>query len=94
MSFWSSFKPKPKPPSPHKTSQPALAKNKVYRSPPISFEAKMLAIEALDCGADREDVAQVLGVRPTTVHKWVKLHQEQGISGLCRKPSNKTVRKQ
>ncbi len=54
----------------------------------------MLAIEALNCGADREDIAQVLDVRPTTLHKWVKLYQEEGISGLCRKPSNKTVRKQ
>jgi transposase InsO family protein len=97
MTFWRPAKTKKKEPRPPDSGQVVRVtkKRKKYnRSTPISFEAKVLALEALNCGADREDVAQVLGVKPTTLYKWMKLHHDEGIAGLCRKPSSITVRKQ
>jgi transposase InsO family protein len=97
MTFWRPAKTKKKEPEPPDSGQAVRAKKKrkkYNRSTPISFEAKVLALEALNCGADREDVAQVLSVKPTTLYKWMKLHRDEGIAGLCRKPSSITVRKQ
>jgi transposase len=54
----------------------------------------MLAIEAVNAGADRPDVAEVLGINPSTISNWLKQYREEGIGGLCRKPSSNIVRKQ
>ena len=94
MSFWSQDKPKKPASPPLDTGQAVPVRKKIHRSPPIAFEAKMLAIEAIDCGADRHDVAEVLGVNPNTISNWTKAYKEKGIRGLCCKPSGKTVRKQ
>lgn len=94
MSFWNQNKPKKPAPPPLDTGQAVPVRKKIHRSPPIAFEAKLLAIEAIDCGADRQDVAQVLGVKTNTISTWIKSYSERGIRGLCCKPSGKTVRKQ
>ena len=94
MAFWKPTKTKQKKPRPLDTGQVVPAKKKIHRSPPIAFEAKILAIEAVTCGADRTDMAQVLGVKPVTITKWTKLHRDEGLAGLCRKPSSIAVRKQ
>ena len=94
MSFWNPNKPKKPASPPLDTGQAVPARKKIHRSPPIAFEAKMLAIEAVGCGADQHDVAQVLGVKPNTISTWTKSYNESGIRGLCCKPSNKKVRKQ
>ena len=62
MSFWSQNKPKKPKSPPLDTGQAIPSRKTIHRSPPIAFEAKLLAIEAIDCGADRHDVAEVLGV--------------------------------
>ncbi|MBU8920303.1 MAG: helix-turn-helix domain-containing protein [Bacteroidales bacterium] len=94
MSFWSQNKPKKPASPPLDTGQAVPVRRKIHRSPPIAFEAKQLAIEAIDCGADRQDVAQVLGVKSNTISTWIKSYNEKGIRGLCCKPSGKKVRKQ
>ena len=94
MSFWKPEKSKKPKSPPLDTGQAIPVRKKIHRSPPIAFEAKLLAIEAIDCGADRQDVAQVLGVKSNTISTWIKSYSESGIRGLCCKPSNKTVRKQ
>ncbi len=69
MSFWNQNKPKKPAPPPLDTGQAVPVRKKIHRSPPIAFEAKMLAIEAIDCGADRQDVAQVLDTLATVVEE-------------------------
>jgi transposase len=94
MSFWKPTKTKKKAPRPVDTGQAVPAVKKIRRSSPVVFEAKMLAIEAANCGADRQDIAKILGINPSTISNWLKLYRDEGIKGLCRKPSNKVVRKQ
>ena len=94
MAFWKPTKTKKREPRPLDTGQAVAARKKITRSSPIAFEAKMLAIEAINCGADRQDIAEVLGVKPHTISNWLKAYRDEGIQGLCRKPSNKVVRTQ
>jgi hypothetical protein len=89
MSFWNQNKPKKPAPPPVDTGQAVPVRKKIHRSPPIAFEAKLLAIEAIDCGADRQVVAQVLGVKSNTISTWIKSYSEKGIRGLCCKPSSR-----
>ncbi len=92
MSFWKPAKTKKKEPQPLDTGQVVPARKKITRSSPIAFEAKMLAIEAINCGADRQDIAQILGVKPTTISNWLKMYRDEGIQGLCRKPQGRLGR--
>ncbi len=94
MSFWKSTKTKKREPRPPDTGKAIPAKKKIHRSPPIAFEAKILAIEAVNSGADQHDISDILGIKPTTITKWMKIHRDEGLSGLCRKPSSIAVRKQ
>ena len=94
MAFWKPTKTKKQKPRPPDTGQAVPAKKKIHRSPPVAFEAKILAIEAINSGADQQDIAAVLGIKPTTITKWIKVHREEGLAGLCRKPSSIAVRKQ
>ena len=52
MTFWKPTKTKKKGPRPLDTGQAVPARKKIHRSSPVVFEAKMLAIEAVNCGAD------------------------------------------
>jgi transposase InsO family protein len=94
MSFWKPTKTKKRESRPPDTGKATPAKKKSHRSPPIAFEAKILAIEAVNSGADQQDISDVLGIKPTTITKWMKIHRDEGLSGLCRKPSSIAVRKQ
>jgi transposase InsO family protein len=58
------------------------------------MEVKLLAIEALEDGAERRDVAKIIGVHHSTVAGWQKQYREGGVSGLCRKASSIAVRRQ
>jgi len=92
MSFWKPTRAKRKVPRASDTGQAVPARKRIRRSSPVVFEAKMLAIEAVNSGADRQDIAKVLGINPSTISNWLKLYRDEGIKGLCRKPSNKVVR--
>jgi len=94
MAFWKPTKTKKPAPKAPDSGQAVPARKKIHRSSPVVFEAKMLAIEAVNCGADRQEIAKILGINPSTISNWLKLYRDEGIKGLCRKPSNKTVRKQ
>jgi transposase InsO family protein len=58
------------------------------------MEVKLLAIEALESGAEKLDVASVIGVGPSTLAKWHKQYSESGVAGLCRRASSIAVRRQ
>jgi hypothetical protein len=58
------------------------------------MEVKLLAIEALESGAERRDVARIIGVHQSTLASWHKLYMEGGVSGMCRKSSSIAVRRQ
>ena len=94
MTFWKPAKDKKPEPRLPDTGQAIPAKKKHKHSSPVSFEAKYLAIEAILAGADRRDVCEILGVKPNTISNWLKRYREDGVGGLCRKPANKTIRKQ
>ena len=94
MSFWKPTKTKKNEPRPLDSGQAVPARKKIRRSSPVVFEAKMLAIEAVNSGADRQDIAKILDINPSTISNWLKLYRDEGLKGLCRKPSNKVVRKQ
>ena len=94
MSFWKPAKAQKTEPRPPDTGQAVPVRKKIHRSPPIAFEAKMLAIEAVSSGADRHDIAKILGINPSTISNWLKVYRDEGIKGLCRKPSNNVLRKQ
>ena len=94
MSFWKPAKAKKAEPRPPDSGQAVPVRKKIHRSPPIAFEAKMLAIEAVNIGADRRDIAQILGINASTINTWLKLCRDERTRGLCRKPSSIAVRKQ
>ena len=73
MSFWKTNKPKKPASPPLDTGQAIPVRKKIHRSPPIAFEAKLLAIEAIDCGTDRNDVAEVLGVNTQRSDRNIKV---------------------
>jgi transposase InsO family protein len=58
------------------------------------MEVKLLALEALGGGAEKRDVAKVIGVHPSTLTSWQKQYSEDGVSGMCRKASSIAVRRQ
>jgi transposase InsO family protein len=58
------------------------------------MEVKLLAIEALEGGAERRDVARIIGVHASTLSGWQKQYHEGGLAGLCRKASSIAVRRQ
>ena len=94
MSFWKPAKAQKTEPRPPDTGRAVPVRKKIHRSPPIAFEANMLAIEAVSSGADRHDIAKILGINPSTISNWLKVYRDEGIKGLCRKPSNNVLCKQ
>jgi transposase InsO family protein len=58
------------------------------------MEVKLLAIEALEHGAERKDVAAIVGIGAGTLSSWLKQYREEGVQGLCRRASSISVRKQ
>ncbi len=55
-----------------------------YRSLPETerFVMRKMAISLIKSGKKKKDVAQLLGVRPTSISEWVKKHKVNGIAGL------------
>ena len=76
------------------TGQVEPARPRSRRSPPVAMEVKLLAIEALEDGAERRDVARIVGVHQSTLASWHKQYTEGGVSGMCRKSSSIAVRRQ
>ncbi len=70
------------------------AKKTIKRSPPVATEIKILALEALDSGLSAIEVGELVGVGPSTIHKWRKDYADGGVQGLCRKASSIAIRKQ
>ena len=86
MSIWKLSKPtKTKSPPTPKKSKTIQGKGRISKSVP--FEVKALAMEAIVSGADRHDVAQVVGVKICTIDRWLGIFRKDGLGGLCRKPS-------
>lgn len=76
------------------TGQVQPARTGVHRSSPQPLEVKLLAIEALENGLERKEVAPLIGVTPTTLGAWHKSYREGGVSALTRQASSIAVRKQ
>ncbi len=55
-----------------------------YRSLPEEerFIMRKMAITLIKSGKKKKDVAQLLGVRPTSISEWVKKHKANGTAGL------------
>ena len=70
------------------------AKKTIKRSPPVAMEVKILSVEALDSGLSAIEVGELVGVGPSTIHKWRKDYADGGVQGLCRKASSIAIRKQ
>jgi hypothetical protein len=86
MKFWS----KPKKASSGRSSEAKQApksKKKVKRSPSVALEVKLLALEALESGVERYDVAELVGVTESTLDSWRRQYQEGGVQGLSRRRS-------
>jgi transposase InsO family protein len=95
MAFWKTPKSKkPVPPVADTGQAQPARKNTRGHGPPVAFEAKLLALEAVAGGADKKDLAALLNINPTTITKWEKLYREGGVLGLCRSPSGPKLRKQ
>jgi transposase InsO family protein len=93
MAFWKRTKKQSQSLRPD-TGQVKPAKRSTRRSPPLAMEVKLLAIEALEGGVDKEDIAAVIGVGASTVSAWYKQYRDGGVQGLCRRASSIAVRKQ
>ena len=93
MRFWKR-KPKKQQTPPPDTGQVQPAKASRRRSPPAAMEVKLLAIEALEAGANRKDVAKIIGVGAGTGSNWHKQYRDGGVHGLSRRASSIAVRKQ
>lgn len=59
----------------------------------MALEVKLLALEAMDSGLTREEIAALIGVHPQTVSEWRKKHADGGIEAFLRSPSVMSVRK-
>jgi len=94
MRIWRRTRKKAEATGANDTGQVQAARKTRHRSPPVAMEAKLLAIEALEGGADRKDVAKILGIAPVTLGKWHKQYREGGVQGLSRRASSIAVRKQ
>jgi transposase InsO family protein len=94
MSFWKRPQKKSQTPAPETGKVQPAQKKTVRRSPPAALEVKLLAIEALENGIDRKDLADVVGVEPSTLASWHKQYREVGVGGLCRRASSISVRQQ
>ena len=53
------------------------------------MEVKLLALEALQTGLTKAEVADIIGVAPITVSSWQKKYDAEGLPGLYRHPSSK-----
>lgn len=55
-----------------------------YRSLPEMerFIMRKMAMSLIKSGKKKKDVAQLLGVRPTSISEWVKKHKANGTAGL------------
>jgi len=93
MAFWKRPKRKSQTPPPD-TGQVQPARKKRRHSPPVAMEVKLLAIEAIEGGADKKDVATVIGVGSGTLNSWHKQYRDGGVQGLCRRASSISVRKE
>jgi transposase InsO family protein len=94
MSFWKRSKRREQASQPADIGQVQPARKGGRRSSPVAMEVKLLAIEALESGAEKLDVAAVIGVGPSTLAKWHKQYTDSGVAGLCRRASSISVRKQ
>ena len=55
------------------------------------FIIRKTAIKLIQSGQKKKDVAELFGVRPTSISEWVKKHKEQGQKGLkANKPGVKS----
>jgi len=93
MTFWKRPKRKSQTP-PSDTGQVQPARKTRRRIPPVALEVKLLAIEAIENGADKKDVAEVIGIGKSTLVTWYRQYREGGVQGMCRRASSITVRKQ
>jgi transposase len=94
MSWWSKPKRKARTTSAADAGKVQKRKKVAKGSPPVALEVKLLAIEALDSELTSQDVAEVVGVAPTTVETWRRLHRQGGVTALSRKASSIAVRRQ
>ena len=94
MAFWNRSKRKMQTPA-NDTGKvmPAAARPK-RRSPPVAMEVKLVALEALEGGANKKDVAKVTGVGVGTLTSWQRQYREGGVAGLSRRASSISVRRQ
>ena len=69
----------------------ATGQRAVVRRRPIfcPMEVKLLALEALQTGLTKAEVADIIGVAPITVSSWQKKYDAEGLPGLYRHPSTK-----
>jgi len=56
------------------------------------LEIKLLALEAIQHGLNRSEVAEIIGVAAVTVSSWQKRYDAEGLAGLYRHPSSKKAR--
>jgi len=93
MSFWKRPKRKSQTPAPD-TGKVQAARKPRKVTAPVAMEVKMVAIEALEGGADKKDVATVIGVGAGTLGTWHKQYLEGGVQALSRRSSSISIRKQ
>ena len=65
---------------------PAASRRKATLTP---MEVKLLALEALQTGLTKAEVAEIIGVAGVTVSNWQKKYDEEGLPGLYHHPSSK-----
>ena len=91
MTFPKKPKKKSQTPAPD-TGQVQAARKTRRRSPPLALEVELLAVEAIENGADKKDVAEVIGIGPSTLAAWYRQYREGGVQGMCRRASSIAVR--
>jgi transposase InsO family protein len=94
MRFWKRSTRKEETSRSSETGAVEPARTKGRRTSPVALEVKLLAIEAVEGGAETRDVARVIGVHSSTLSSWHKQYREVGVSGMCRKASSIAVRRQ
>ena len=92
MSFWSRSKRKTRTPA-NDTGKVEPAAKSSRRSHPVAKEVKLVALEALEGGANKKDVAAVVGVGISTLTTWQRQYREGGVGGLSRRATRSRHRR-
>ena len=89
---WKKKRSRPAPAEPARPARKARVR-KIGPRKTVSLQVKLLAVNALEAGLSSPEVSELAGVKPISVERWRKLHQEGGEKALMGQAQDPGTRK-